>query len=68
MKFLIFIILYAMLFCGSYFAMSWRRHVRQIKYGDFDWDPTLVVSILIPPFGIIYALCDVAIHKLGWYR
>lgn len=66
MTVLIFVILYAILFCGSYFTMSWRRHVRQLTYGTFDTDPVLWVSIVFPIFGIIFALCDVAIHKLGW--
>lgn len=48
--------------------MSWRRHIRQLKYGIADIDPTLILSIIVPLFGIVFALCDVAIYKFGWTK
>lgn len=57
--------LYAMLFFASYLCMSLRRKTLYLTYGRYECDPTLLVSVVCPMFGIIFALADIAAYKMG---
>ena len=63
--FFLCVIVWAILFCGSYTCMNWRRQVRGLYQYTYDYNPTLAVSLLVPAFGIMFGLLDVALAKLG---
>ena len=66
MGFFIWLGIHCILFIGSYFALAWRRHKLELEYDWNETDPTLWVSAIVPLFGIVWGLCDVAIKALGW--
>lgn len=65
MWFFLVVVLWAILFCCSYACMCWRRTECNIHYNSYDTDPALLVSIFVPPFGIVWGLMDVALHRIG---
>lgn len=65
MSFLAVVLLWGVLFFASYLLMCLRRKTLQLTYGRYDCDPTLLVSMAVPPIGILFALADIAAFKMG---
>lgn len=63
--FFVYFLLYLTLFATSYFLMKYRQHLRELSYGAYDWDPAIIVSVFIPPIGIVFALVEIALVKLN---
>lgn len=61
----LYIILWAVLFFICYVCMAWRETVCSIHYDSIDFKPKLFVSLFVPPIGIVFALAEVAIYKMG---
>lgn len=59
------ILWFGVLFPISYLCMLWREKVGEIIYDRRDFRPTLFVSLLAPPIGIVFALAEVAAFKMG---
>lgn len=61
----ILILLYATLFISSYLLMSLRRKILKLTYGPLECDPTLIVSFVAPPAGILLSIGDLLAVSLG---
>lgn len=60
-----FLLWFGVLFPTSYLLMLAREKVGGIVYDGCDFRPTLFVSLLAPPIGIVFALAEIAAFKLG---
>ena len=65
MPFIVYALIWAVLFTASYLTMCWRAKLLHLVYDASDFNPTLIVSLIVPPIGIIFALADIAAFKLG---
>lgn len=59
------IIGWAFLFFLCYISMRCRQHVCHIDYGNYDFDPTVLVSLFLPPVGILFSLAEIACVTIG---
>lgn len=58
-------VIWAVLFIASYLMMCWRVKLLHLVYDATDTNPTLIVSLVVPPIGIVFALADIVAFKLG---
>lgn len=56
---------FGVLFPISYLLMLAREKIGGIVYDRVDFRPTLFVSLIAPPIGIVFALAEIAAFKLG---
>lgn len=61
----LFLTVWVILFFASYLLMSLRRKTLHLTYGHLDCDPTLLVSLVIPPIGIIFASAEIIAYHMG---
>ena len=59
------ILSWVLLFLPCYLLMCLRRKALELTYDRYDCDPTLIVSLLVPPIGIIFAVADLAAFSMG---
>lgn len=68
MPFIGYALIWAVLFTISYLMMCWRAKLLHLVYDASDFNPTLIVSLVVPVVGIVFALADIAAFKLGFRK
>ena len=63
MKLFIMSFSWIVLFCCSYFILSYRKKLRNDRYQYADIDPTLPISIIVPLFGIVWGGMEIMLYK-----
>ena len=63
--FWIYFTIWAILFAVCYVLLRYRQKILDIRYSSCEPDMTMIVSVVVPPVGIVFALVEITCFHLG---